>query len=86
MEQYLETGNGIKLNDSYARESLYGLFVYIQDPEYDMVKALIILMNEKATQNIKYHYFKVDIVFNGYTKLKSVQDDGKRIIAMLVKG
>lgn len=86
MEQYLKTGDGVKLTDSYARESLGGLFVYIQDPEYDMIKALTILTNEKATQKITYHYHKIDLVFEGYTKLKSVQDDGHRIVAWLVKG
>lgn len=85
MEQYLKMADGSILKNSYARESQYGLYVYILDAEYNMVSAFSLLTNTEAVREITYHYYKAELVFDGYTKLVSIQSEGDRIIAMLTK-
>lgn len=86
MDQYLKMADGTILKNSYARESQYGLFVYILDAEYNnMISAFSLLTNTEAVREITYHYYKAELVFEGYIKLVSIQSEGERIIAMLTK-
>ena len=85
MDQYLKMADGTILKNSYARESQYGLYVYILDAEYNMISAFSLLTNTEAVREITFHYYKAELVFEGYTKLVSIQSEGERIIAMLTK-
>lgn len=86
MNRCIKLNDGTILSDSQAYDSGNGLTVIIGDKSLDILHTALLLSNKENTQKIIYHYYKVDIVFDGYTELKSVQDDGKQIVAMLVKG
>ena len=85
MDEYLKLNDETVLKDSRAIESQYGLFVYINDPDYDIIKAFALLSDKAATQRITFYYYKAELVFDGYTKIVSIQSEGERIIAMLTK-
>ena len=85
MNEYLKLGNELILKDSKARENHDTLFVYIEDKTIDFKKAYKLLSNQKNVEKITYHYYKADLIFEGFTKITSLQDDGYRIIAVLKK-
>lgn len=85
MNQYLTMDNGVVLKDSHAHESQYGLFIYIDDPDYDIIKAFALLSDKAATQRIRFHYYKAELVFDGYTGIESIAKEKTRVIATLVK-
>lgn len=85
MDQYLIMNNGVVLKDSRAIESQYGLFVYINDPDYDIVKAFSLLTDKLATNRIVFHYYKAELVFEGYTGIASIAVEQTRIVATLIK-
>lgn len=86
MDQYLKMNDGTILAESKAMEGVNGLYVNIQDPDTDLITAFGILSDPNKTKKIVYHYYKADLTFEGYTKIKSIQDEGAMITAMLLKG
>ena len=85
MDEYLKLNDETVLKDSRAIESQYGLFVYINDPDYDIIKAFALLSNKAATQRITFHYYKAEVVFEGYTEIASIAVEQTRIVATLIK-
>lgn len=86
MEEYLLLNDGTVFHDSRAYETGTGLYVYIGDKETNIVDAFSALSNPDATSKIKFVYHKAELIFEGYTEIKSIQDDGTRITAFLFKG
>ena len=85
MDEYLKLNDGTVLKDSRAIESQYGLFIYINDPDYDIIKAFALLSDKAATQRITFHYYKAELVFEGYTGIASIAAEQTRIVATLIK-
>ena len=85
MDEYLKLNDETVLKNSRAIESQYGLFVYINDPDYDIIKAFALLSNKAATQRITFHYYKAEVVFEGYTEIASIAIEQTRIVATLIK-
>lgn len=83
MDEYLKLNDGTILENSKARQSDDTLFVYIEDGKTDFVTAFGLLSNKGNVQKIIYHYHKAELIFEGFTRLISLQDDDKRIIAVL---
>lgn len=85
MDQYLKLNDGTILPESRAMEGVNGLYVNIQDPETDLITAFRLLSDPEKTAQIVYHYYKAELTFEGYTRIKSIQDEGGMITAMLKK-
>ena len=69
-----------------ARENGDILFVYIEDKPVDLSKAFYLLSDPENVKKITYHYYKAALIFEGFTELTSIQNDGNRIISVLKKG
>ena len=82
MNEYLTFSNGTVIPGK-AREDVNVLFVYLEG--ISMANAQTLLSNPDNVKTIIYHYYKVDLTFEGYTRLAVINDDGYRIIAMLEK-
>ena len=80
--EYLKFGNGSVI-PGRARENGDILFVYLLDT--DMKTAAELLSDPDNTATIIYHYYKVDLTFEGFTEVNAINKDGSRIIAMLEK-
>lgn len=85
MERYLKLNDGTILSDSQAYDDGKGLNIIIGDKSLDILQTVLLLSNKENTQKIIYHYYKVELVFDGYTKLVSVRDEGTMITATLKK-
>lgn len=85
MDQYLKLNDGTILKDSRAMEGVTGLYVNIQDPDTNLIAAFGLLSDPDKTARIVYHYYKAELTFEGYTRIKSIQDEGGMITAMLKK-
>jgi hypothetical protein len=85
MERYLKLNDGTILADSQAYDDGKGLNIIIGDKSLDILQTVLLLSNKENTQRIIYHYYKVELVFDGYTKLVSVRDEGTMITVTLKK-
>ena len=85
MERYLKLNDGTILEDSQAYDDGKGLNIIIGDKSLDILQTVLLLSNKENTQRIIYHYYKVELVFDGYTKLVSVRDEGTMITVTLKK-
>jgi hypothetical protein len=65
-------------------ESGNGLYLYFGGG-ISMMDVIRILSDSNKTSRIQYTYWKVELVFEGYTKLVMINDEGTAITAMLVK-
>lgn len=83
MNEYLKLSNGTIFPNSKAYEDGTGLEVIIADDDIRKVRDAF-SVKDNAKQII-YHYYKVDLVFDGYTNLISTMRDGNRINVRLVK-
>lgn len=84
MEQSLTFNDGTICKDSHAMESRNGLYLYFGGG-ISMMDVIRILSDSNKTSRIQYTYWKVELVFEGYTKLVRINDEGTAITAMLVK-
>lgn len=85
MNEYLRLNNGAILQDSKAYNDGIGLELIIGDDADDIREVRKLLSVKEITEKIVYHYYGVDISFEGFTKLASVKMDGKKISARLEK-
>lgn len=85
MEKTLTFSGGKKLQNSYALEGRSELFVYVEDEGATLPDVFKILADEKKTKKIVYKYSEAEYVFEGYTKLVSIRDEGTAITAMLTR-
>jgi hypothetical protein len=85
MERYLKLNDGTILSDSQAYDDGNGLNVIIGDKSLDILQTILLLSNKENTKRIIYHYYKAELVFDGYTKLVSVRDEGTIITVTLKK-
>jgi hypothetical protein len=65
-------------------ESGNGLYLYFGGG-ISMMDVLLLLSDSNKTSRIQYNYWKVELVFEGYTKPVMINDEGTAITAMLVK-
>jgi hypothetical protein len=61
-----------------------GLYVFFGGG-LSIIDVLLILSDNDKTSRIQYTYWKVELVFEGYTKPVMINDDGTAITAILVK-
>ena len=84
MDEYLTFGNGETVKGK-ARQNNDILFVYLEDETMDLYKAFALLSVQANVQEIRYHYYKAELVFEGFTRITSLNDDGNRITAVMKK-
>lgn len=84
MEQSLTFNDGTICENSHAMEMGHGLYVFFGGG-ISMVDVLRILSDSEKTSRIQYNYNKVTLVFEGYTKPVTVNDEGTAITAILAK-
>ena len=84
MEQSLTFNDGTIYKDSHAMESGNGLYLYFGGG-ISMMDVILLLSDSNKTSRIQYTYWKVELVFEGYTKLVRINDEGTAITTMLVK-
>lgn len=84
MDEYLAFGNGQEVKGK-ARQNDDILFVYLEDKTMDLYQAFALLSVQENVEKIRYHYYKADLIFEGYTRITLLNDDGNRITAILVK-
>ena len=84
MDEYLAFGNGETVKGR-ARQNFDTLFVYLEDGSMDLYQAFALLSVQENVQEIRYHYYKADLVFEGFVRITSLSDDGHRITAVLKK-
>ena len=84
MDEYLVFGNGETVKGK-ARQDFDILFVYLEDETMDLYKAFALLSVQANVGKIRYHYYKADLIFDGFTRITSLNDDGHRITAILKK-
>ena len=84
MDESLTFNDGTKCKDSHAMEMGNGLYVYFGEGT-SMIDVLLILSDSNKTSRIQYNYYKVQKVFEGYTRPATINDDGKAITAILEK-
>ena len=84
MDEYLKFGNGETVKGK-ARQNFDTLFVYLEDETMNLYQAFALLSVQENVQEILYHYYKADLVFEGFTRITSLSDDGHRITAVLKK-
>ena len=84
MDEYLVFGNGETVKGK-ARKDFDILFVYLEDETMDLYKAFALLSVQANIGEIRYHYYKADLIFDGFTRITSLNDDGHRITAILKK-
>lgn len=85
MDRYLTLSDGTDLKNSHALQDRTTLFVYIEDEDVDFKKAFGYLSDPEKVSHIVYHYYKAELIFDGYTKLTSMTDEGGRVLAVLRK-
>jgi hypothetical protein len=61
-----------------------GLYVFFGGG-LSIIDVLLILSDNDKTSRIQYTYWKVELIFEGYTKPVMINDDGTAITAILVK-
>lgn len=86
MDEYLKLNDETVLKDSRAVESVNGLFLSIKDPDCGIVDVFNKLADPSKTKKITFHYYKVELVFDGYTQIVAIQDEGNLISVVLKKG
>lgn len=86
MDEYLKLNDETVLKDSRAVESVDGLFLSIKDSDYGIVDVFNKLADPSKTKKITFHYYKVELVFDWYTQIVAIQDEGSLISAVLKKG
>ena len=84
MEQSLTFNDGTICKDSHAMERGNGLYLYFGGG-ISMMDVILLLSDSNKTSRIQYTYWKVELVFEGYTKPVMIYDEGTAITAMLVK-
>ena len=84
MDEYLVFGNGETVKGK-ARQDFDILFVYLENETMDLYKAFALLSVQNNVEQIRYHYYKADLIFEGFTRITSLNDDGHRITAILKK-
>lgn len=84
MDEYLVFGNGETVKGK-VRQDFDILFVYLEDGTMDLYKAFALLSVQANVEKIRYHYYKADLIFDGFTRITSLNDDGHRITAILKK-
>lgn len=82
MNEYLKFSDGSVI-PGHAREGINALFLYLEDTGMEAAQAL--LSDPENVKTIIYHYYKVDLTFEGYTQLAAINEDGGIITAMLEK-
>ena len=83
MEQNLTFNDGTVFENSHAMEMGNGLYVYFGGAS--MLDVLQVLSDSEKTSRIEYNYNKVTLVFEGYTKPKTINDEGTAITGILEK-
>lgn len=88
MDEYLKFSDDSidSIHPGSAKQSGNILFVYLEDDPVDFNAAFLLLSDPNNVELITYHYYRVDLVFEGFTDLTLLQKDGKRVIAILEKG
>lgn len=84
MDEYLAFGNGEEIKGK-ARQDFDTLFVYLEDETINLYQAFALLSVRENVETIRYHYYKADLIFEGFTRITSLNDDGHRITAVLKK-
>ena len=84
-QEYLKLNDGTILQESKAYETGTGLIVIIHDETIDIVKAFSLLSDSEKANEITYHYYKADLIFNDYTEIQSISKDKAGISAILEK-
>ena len=84
MEQSLTFNDGTICKDSHAMEMGNGLYVYFGGG-LSIIDVLLILSDNDKTSRIQYNYNKVTLIFDGYTKPVTINDEGTAITAILAK-
>lgn len=84
MDEYLKFGNGETVKGK-ARQNNDILFVYLEDETMDLYKAFALLSVKTNVAEIRYHYYKAELLFEGFTRITSLSDDETRITAVLKK-
>ena len=84
MDEYLVFGNGETVKGK-ARQNNDILFVYLEEETMDLYKAFVLLSVRANVNEIRYHYYKAELVFEGFTRITSLSDDGNRITAIMKK-
>ena len=84
MDEYLAIGNGETVQGK-AWQEFDSLFVYLEDEAMNLYQAFSLLSVRENVQQIRYHYYKADLIFKGFTRITSLSDDGHRITAVLKK-
>ena len=84
MPEKLTLNNGAELEKASAIRSELTLFVYA--PDSDLRTVFGLLIDEENTQRIVYTQNNgTEIVFNGFTRLTSVSDEGNGLITAVLK-
>ena len=84
MDEYLAFGNGETVQGK-ARQDFDTLFIYLEDETMNLYQSFSLLSVRENVQQIRYHYYKADLIFEGFTRITSLSDDGHRITAVLKK-
>lgn len=84
MTQSLTFDDGTVFESSKAMESIYGLYLYFGGGQ-GMTDVVSVLSDNKKTKRIQYDYYKVKLVFEGYTELITISDEGNAITAIMGK-
>ena len=84
MDEYLAFGNGETVQGK-ARQDFDTLFVYLEDETMNLYQAFSLLSVRENVEQIRYHYYKADLIFEGFARITSLSDDGHRITAVLKK-
>ena len=83
MNQSLIFNDGTVFENSHAMEMGSGLYVYFGGAS--MLDVLQILSDREKTSRIQYNFNSVELVFEGYTKPKLINDEGTAITGLLAK-
>ena len=82
MNEYVKFADG-SIIPGHARKGVNALFLYLEGISKEAAQSL--LSDPGNVKTIIYHYYKVDLVFEGYTELSVINQDGDIITAMLEK-
>lgn len=85
MDEYLKLKDETILADSKAYETGDSLYVLIKAPGMSIVEVFNLLADPEKTGSIVYHYYKAELVFDGYTDIESIAKEKTRVVATLVK-
>lgn len=81
---YLKMGTGQILPDCRAGAIESGLWLYFKNMTISEVAEIV--LNHDATNKIEFHYGKTHDSYEGYTKVKAINDHGDIIEVKMVGG